>query len=160
MFYRAHAKTKLRLAVRDARRDFLRPLFNDRYAEFFVGLGVPLKEGTTMNKADADRIGRNIMLYLADNPSEAQAFLNCCHEVGNPIDAAECETMSDHMEVVRIMSFRALTNIVAMHNGPSYNAVDLDHVRVMLEAVERDPRAFFVIGPSQNSSAKLTWDDQ
>lgn len=152
-------KGQKRHAVRESSRSVLEPLFNDKYAEFFILLEVPLLPDVMVTRQEAYLCGRHIMVYLADNPDEAKLFLSSVLRYPESVDVVESayhEVMAEHIQEVRLTAYRSIAFIMSKYKHPFFQKVDLEEVRKLVRAAEGNPGALFL--PTGKNTTLEGWE--
>jgi hypothetical protein len=141
LVYRSFSRTSQRLAVNDASKNLLEPLFNNKFDDFFLSLNVPLKHGVAISNEDAYTCGRLVMVYLSHNPEDAKAFVESL-DGNSPEEALSYELMLEHDQSIRTIGFRAISTITSRYSHRCFSGIDVDRVNNKLFELERHPHAF------------------
>ncbi|QGM48261.1 hypothetical protein [Methylocystis heyeri] len=132
-----NAKDKIRaIEQREKNAAHLEPLFKNNFAAFFLSLDVPIKYGSYFTSNEAELCGRYIMIYLANNPEEAELFIEGLkkwktkgsYELAEPVIAAECEISCRQKLHVHLASYRAIEALVANNNLACFSPVNYNEV--------------------------------
>ena len=143
-------KNSARRQVRDSAKNVLEPIFNEKYAEFYYELDVPLLPNTQLTHQDACTCGRHVMIYLADNPDEAKLFLSGLQDFSGdgppspPDEAASYERMGEHYNNVRLPAYRGIAYIVEHYNHAFFKNVDMPRLKNLVKTAEESPGALII----------------
>lgn len=126
-----------KITEREARKVFLEPLFDDRFAEFFRALDVPMMIDLRVDNDAARKCGRLIMNYIAHNPEEGALFMNGLKkwstkgsgELYDPVVAADSERKFGAKGAIHLVSYRAIETLMRNNSLDCFRGVD--HGKVM-----------------------------
>lgn len=121
---------------REKVKEAVEPLFEGRFAEFFLALDMPIYEWEELSEAEAHQCGRHIMNYIAHNPTETSEFIrglqkwktkgapNLC----DPITAAQDENRYNAKGEIHAVSYRAVEALMTNNSIPCFKKVDFDGI--------------------------------
>jgi hypothetical protein len=137
-FFKAKSKAA-KAARREEIKESIEPLFQGRFAEFFMELDIPIYSWEEITPAEAHQCGRLVMNYIAHNLSETRLFMQGLQKWGfNPVLAARGESSGKKGEI-HMVCYRAVEALTTNNKLKCFEKIDvLDVVkeRAMLEINE------------------------
>jgi len=143
LFFKGKSKA-IASSQRHVTKDVIEPLFQERFAEFYMALDIPFFPGEKSDLATSHQCGRFIMNYLAHNPVEAGIFLRGLKrwatkgsdQLCDPVEAAEYEVQYQDKQEVHLTAYRAIEALMKQNSLPCFRGVDLEVVEQFSNAIE------------------------
>lgn len=129
-------KKKVASSAQDELRSSIEPLFNNKFAEFFMALDIPSYEWEKISSEDAHQCGRHIVNYICHNPSEANLFFrgvsrwrgSAADNLPSPVTAADSEKKLNKKAEVHMVSYRAIEALMTNNKLRCFASIDLASV--------------------------------
>jgi hypothetical protein len=132
--------------LREQRRTLLELMFQRRFADFFLALGVPTYSRAEFTAEEAEQCGRHILNYLAHNPGEASLFIRGVekHSLRNgaaPYDAAAAahdEKCCSAEAEIHLVAYRAIVAIASNNKDmPCFSNVIVPRLKSRADDIEK-----------------------